>query len=96
MQRYVTQLILLSKFGRVRPAFPLVVTLTRVSSGSLDPHDNLPGSQKHLVDQIAEWLGLKNDWDPRVQWRYAQEKCARGSFSVRVKFETVAEIVPHY
>lgn len=67
------------------PALPVTVTLTRISPGMLDAHDNLPSSQKNCVDQIAEWLGV-DDADPRVTWKYAQERCKAGRFGVRVEF----------
>jgi hypothetical protein len=73
----------------VTPAgFPLpcVVTLTRLSAGELDSHDNLSGSMKGIVDGIADKLGIKDN-DGRVQWRYEQERCARGKFGVRIELE---------
>jgi len=58
------------------PALPLTVTVTRVAPGrGLDPHDNLPGACKHVVDAIAAWIGI-DDRDPRITWRYDQ--CADG------------------
>ncbi|MEO8021094.1 hypothetical protein [Polaromonas sp.] len=69
------------------PALPVTVTLTRVSPGTLDAHDNLPSSMKNLVDGIADWLGV-DDADSRVTWRYAQEKCKRGMFGVVVEVTT--------
>jgi hypothetical protein len=63
-----------------------LVTLTRISAGVLDQHDNLPAALKNVVDGIADGLGIKDN-DQRVQWRYAQEKCKRGYFGVRVKIE---------
>jgi hypothetical protein len=66
------------------PALPVTVTLTRVSPGKLDEHDNLPSAFKHIVDALAAWLGL-DDSDPRVTWRYAQQKCKRGDFGVIVE-----------
>lgn len=56
---------------------PLVVTVTRVYPGrGLDPHDNLPGACKHVVDAIARWLG-RDDRDPSITWRYAQRSCGK-------------------
>lgn len=61
---------------------PVVVTLTRVSPGpGLDSHDNLPGSLKAVVDQLADILGV-NDRDPRVTWKYAPQE--RGEWGVWV------------
>ena len=42
--------------GQQRPAIPCVVTLTRLSSGTLDEGDNLPAALKGVRDQIAAWL----------------------------------------
>lgn len=51
---------------------PLDVTFVRVApSRGLDPGDNLPSSQKHVRDGVADVLGI-NDNDPRVTWHYAQ------------------------
>jgi hypothetical protein len=62
---------------------PCIVTMTRLSSGTLDD-DNLQGACKAIRDQIADRLQT-DDRDPRVQWRYAQEKCKRGEYGVRVE-----------
>ncbi len=66
---------------------PLVVTLTRIApSNGLDEGDNLPSSQKHVRDAIADLLGI-NDRDPRVAWAYAQR---RGPWGIEVRIEPVA------
>jgi len=57
-----------------RPQFPCVVLMTRIApSSGLDAHDNLKGSQKACVDGVADWLGIRDN-DPRVEWRYSQER----------------------
>ena len=66
---------------------PLTITLTRLSAGTLDAHDALPASQKSIVDGIADALGLASDSDPRLTWRYGQERCKRGEYGVRVSIE---------
>jgi hypothetical protein len=64
-----------------RPEPPLVITLTRVATRQLDT-DNLAGAHKHVRDAVALWLGL-DDGDPRLTWRYAQERVnGRAWFSV--------------
>lgn len=68
------------------PSLPVTVYLTRISSGQLDAHDNLRGSLKAIVDEIANQYG-KSDNDPRFRWEYAQEKCKRGAYGVRVRIE---------
>ncbi len=55
---------------------PCVVTITRIAAGTLDAHDNLPSALKHVVDGIADALGVADN-DARVTWRYAQEKRTR-------------------
>jgi len=66
------------------PQLPAIVCLTRHSAGSLDAHDNLPSAFKHVVDELAVWLGI-DDANPLVQWRYEQEKCKRGQTWVTVE-----------
>lgn len=68
-------------------SLPCVVTLTRLSAGELDS-DNLMGAGKGIRDGIADKLGI-NDNDPLCQWRYAQERCARGEFGIRVEIESL-------
>lgn len=70
--------------GIPTPQFPVVVRLTRHSSGLLDAHDNLPSAFKHVVDELAVWLGV-DDADERVKWLYAQEKCKRGQTWITVE-----------
>ncbi|KEZ78334.1 hypothetical protein [Salinisphaera hydrothermalis] len=55
-----------------RHDLPCVVTLTRVSPGTLDG-DNLQGAMKSIRDGVADRLGI-DDRDSRVEWRYAQRR----------------------
>lgn len=64
---------------------PCVVTLTRISPRQLDD-DNLRGSLKAVRDSVAERLGV-DDRDPRVTWKYGQEKSRE--YAVRVEIEAV-------
>lgn len=64
---------------------PCVVTLTRISSGTMDT-DGLAASQKGLRDGIADALRV-NDGGPFVEWRYAQAKGAPKTHAVHVKIE---------
>lgn len=76
-QRYAVGMVLCVAFGNMPPEGPLCVTVTRVHPGrGLDPHDNLPGACKHVVDAIADWLG-RDDRDPSITWRYAQKSCGK-------------------
>ena len=55
------------------------VTLTRIAGGTLDDHDNLRAAFKHVVDEIAAWVGVP-DAHPVFSWRYAPSKtCAEGA-----------------
>lgn len=65
----------------------LTITVTRVAPRQLDAHDNLRASLKGCVDEISSLLGFdKADNDPRLTWRYAQE---RGKYAVRVTIEAL-------
>lgn len=55
-------------------ALPLRVTFGRVGPALLDREDNLPVAFKHLRDGVAQALGLPDDRDPRVTWRYRQTR----------------------
>jgi hypothetical protein len=80
------------KFDHRWPWWPLddravcIVTLTRVSRGTLDAHDNLRAALKSVVDGVADYFQM-DDADPRLEWRYGQEK---GPPCVRLTFEVVA------
>ena len=54
---------------------PVTVTLTRIAPRRLDSHDNLCAALKAVVDGISDRLGIRDN-DPRVVWRYAQQKGA--------------------
>lgn len=75
--------------GRLRPSLPLVITITRLSAGRMDS-DGLAISAKHLRDGIADWLGI-DDGHLGIDWRYAQERCKRGRFAVRVEISSPIE-----
>lgn len=69
--------------GETLPPLPVIVTLTRISAGQLDEHDNLRGAMKSIVDAVADRYGVP-DKDPRFEWRYGQAKAKRGQYGVRV------------
>ncbi len=54
---------------------PLTITLTRRALRQLDD-DNLPPAFKAIRDGIADKLGIADN-DPRVTWRYMQERSAQ-------------------
>jgi hypothetical protein len=66
------------------------VTLTRVGPRRLDD-DNLAGGFKAVRDEIARILNV-DDGDPRVTWRYEQERGAPKQYAIRVKIESMT---PH-
>lgn len=72
------------------PHFPFVVTMSRISAGTLDD-DNLRVSLKAIRDGIADAFGLPDN-DPRIEWRYGQEKCKRGAYGVRVRIEALRAV----
>ena len=77
--------------GAPPPANRYVVTLTRISPGRIDDHDNLSGGTlKAVVDQVTAWLGLKSDNDSRIDWQYGQQGCPLKQFGVRVEIEDLA------
>ena len=70
------------------PAFalPVVVTFTRLGGKELDADDNLPMCFKTMKDVIAEdWLGLPNDRDKRVSWRYRQAAAWSHGCEIRIR-----------
>lgn len=63
-------------------SLPVEITIVRCGPGTLDD-DNLAISGSSVRDGIADAMDLpKHDRDPRVVWKYTQER-ARG-WSVRV------------
>lgn len=73
------------------PALPVVITLTRIAPRQLDAHDNLPRGFKHAADQIAEWLGVKDN-DQRLTWKYSQRRGKPGEYGCEVVFESAVEV----
>lgn len=66
-----------------------VVTMSRMSAGTLDD-DNLRVSLKAIRDGIADAFGIADN-DSRIEWRYAQEKCKRGTYGVRITIAAKGE-----
>lgn len=86
-ERYHTGWALVGRFGpsfrSTKPDLPLAITLTRLAPRQLDDDNNVAGC-KAVRDAIAAWLGI-NDNDPRVTWRYAQERAK--TYAVRIQIE---------
>lgn len=70
-----------------KPALPVTVTLVRIAPRKLDGHDNLPRAFKAPCDQVAEWLGIKDN-DPRVEWKYAQRSGGPGVYACEIVIES--------
>jgi len=64
--------------------YPITVTFTRIAPRLLDD-DGCVAAMKAARDQVADELGLPNDRDPRVQWRYAQKKGGVREYAVLVE-----------
>jgi hypothetical protein len=77
--------------GQVPPPGPWVVTLTRVSVGTLDP-DGLQAALKRVRDVCAQFLlgGTvgQYDADERIVWEYKQARGKRGAPAVDVEIRT--------
>jgi len=73
-----------------RPKLPVRVTVTRYAARSLDSHDNLTMSAKHIVDAIAQWLGI-DDADKRVEWKFQE---LPGRFAVGILVEQKLTTMP--
>ena len=70
----------------VRPFWtPCIVRLVRLSPALCDD-DNLQGAMKAVRDEIAKINGVDDGPTGPITWVYAQEKCKRGTFGVRVEF----------
>lgn len=88
-QRGVVRLAVRAQWRRL-PAgalTALVVTLTRIAPRQLDG-DNLQRALKAVRDGAADALGV-DDGDPRIAWRYAQERPPiPRSYAVRIEVGT--------
>lgn len=72
-----------------RIGLPAVVTLTLLTPRKLDD-DNLLAALKAVRDSVSKSIGLPNDADPRVTWRYDQEPIAfNRKARTRVRIEIV-------
>lgn len=68
---------------------PAVVTLVRISPGTLDG-DNLQGALKGVRDSVTQALGLLDDRDPRIAWRYEQRRGKPKEFAIEIRIEEAA------
>ena len=63
---------------------PAIVRFTRISEKLCDD-DNLQGAMKAIRDELAKIAGVDDGPSGPIRWEYAQEKCKRGTFGVRVE-----------
>ena len=68
--------------GRLLPALPVVVTLTRIAPRTLDS-DNAQMAMKAVRDEVAHRFGVPDN-DPRIRWEYGQRKGGVGEYAVLI------------
>lgn len=73
--------------ARVAPPLPAIVTLVRCAPHLLDS-DNAVGAMKAVRDEVADWLGLPNDRDPRVTWRVQQMRTPKNRQGTLILIES--------
>ena len=61
-----------------------IVRMVRLSP-SLCDDDNLQGACKAIRDEIAKICGVDDGPSGPITWVYAQEKCKRGQYGVRIE-----------
>jgi hypothetical protein len=66
-----------------RVKLPCVITMTRLSAGTLDD-DGLRSALKATRDGIADWLGVDDGDVDLVRFKYEQESAPRKTYAVRV------------
>jgi hypothetical protein len=88
-QQKFVKLALKADIGKV--TLPCKVTVTRLAPNTLDTHDNLPASQKYVVDQIASLLrpGLapgRADDTKDIIIAYAQRKQPNMGILIEIEY----------
>jgi hypothetical protein len=66
-----------------RSPLPCTVRVTRVGPRAMDRDNNI-ASMKHVIDGIADRLGVKDN-DPRITWDYAQDTGRGKPYAVRIE-----------
>jgi hypothetical protein len=67
------------------PSVPCAVRMVRLSAGELDD-DGLRSALKSVRDAVAAMLEVDDGPRGPITWAYAQERCRRGEYAVRVEF----------
>jgi hypothetical protein len=70
--------------------WPLVVTLTRLSSGHMDD-DGIAASTKGVRDAVAKALGVDDGDRSRIRFLYDERKVKRGVYGVEVRIQSAVE-----
>jgi hypothetical protein len=79
------------KAAKAPHSLPCVVTVTRVAPRALDGHDGLPASLKGVVDGVTDYLLVKSDADPRIEWKYAQRQGGVREYAAEVEIAPKGE-----
>lgn len=90
-QQEIVHRAFLSKGVPKKWILPLLVTVTRVALGRLDPTENLPSSAKHVIDQLAKEFGVNDRRDDLVKYVVAQRAAKRGVYGVEIMVEAKGE-----
>ena len=83
VERYTTYMVVYAKVFLGSLELPTTATLTRLSFGELDD-DNLRSAMKACRDGVADAFDVADN-DKRLKFEYAQEKCKRGTYGVRIR-----------
>jgi hypothetical protein len=67
----------------------IVVEFTRIAPSPFDD-DNIRGAFKAFRDETADFLGLPNDRDKRVVWKYDQQRGKPREYAMRITFKAGA------
>lgn len=86
-QRSLAFMVVRGAIDRARVRIPVVITLTRIAPSSGLDDDAVGPALKAVRDGITDALGLKNDRDERLTWRYAQRRGRRFEYGVEVLVE---------
>ena len=83
--RSTVLLTLSAQLRAVDLPLPLTVRLTRRSAGELDD-DGLVSAMKSVRDGCADFLGVDDKKRDIVRYAYEQERCKRGTHSIKIEF----------
>lgn len=92
-ERALVRMVLDARSLRCPISPPIDVLLTRLSFGRMDS-DGVVGACKHVRDEVAAWIGIDDRHDHLVRYLYAQERCERGKFGVRIEVRPRSGDVP--